>query len=123
MPKTPAVKIIPVILSGGQGMRLWPMSREDHPKQFCSMVDIEHSLMSETIRRVSDPEMFHPPIILGNHAHRFLIAGELKNCGFDAPEILIAPCVRNTAPAITAAALHVHRRYPGALMLVLPTDH
>jgi mannose-1-phosphate guanylyltransferase/mannose-6-phosphate isomerase len=122
MQPMPIQKIIPVILSGGSGTRLWPVSREDHPKQFHGLFDSRTTLMQETIRRVTNPAMFHPPVILGNHAHRFLIAEQAKICGIENPEILIEPCARNTAPAITAAALYIRERYGDVLMLVLPTD-
>jgi mannose-1-phosphate guanylyltransferase / mannose-6-phosphate isomerase len=115
-------KVVPVILSGGSGTRLWPVSREDHPKQFYGLFDSSHSLMEDTLERVKDTDRFHPPIILGNQAHRFLIMEQLKHVGISSASILIEPCARNTGPAITAAAFYVKSRYPDSLMLVLPTD-
>lgn len=115
-------KIVPVILSGGSGSRLWPLSRESHPKQFIGVLDVKTPIIQETIRRVQDAERFHPPLVIGNNAHRFLLAEQLKACGIGAPEILIEPCVRNTAPAIATAALYIQQKYGDALMLVLPTD-
>jgi mannose-1-phosphate guanylyltransferase/mannose-6-phosphate isomerase len=114
--------IVPVILSGGSGTRLWPMSREDRPKQFCGLLNPASSLMEDTISRVADTTLFHPPVILGNHAHRFLIAEKLAQAGVVDSHIIVEPCIRNTAPAIAAAALYIADRYGDALMLVLPTD-
>jgi mannose-1-phosphate guanylyltransferase/mannose-6-phosphate isomerase len=114
-------KIVPVILSGGLGTRLWPMSRDDHPKQFYGLHDSDTSLMQDVINRVSNPELFHSPVITGNHMHRFLIAEQCTRAGISG-EIIVEPCSRNTASAITAAAMHLHQTHPDALMLVLPTD-
>jgi mannose-1-phosphate guanylyltransferase/mannose-6-phosphate isomerase len=115
-------KIVPIILSGGSGTRLWPLSREAHPKQFFRLLNPDASLMQETMARVSNPSRFTAPIVIGNHQHRFLIAEQLREAGIESPEILIEPRARNTAPAIAAAALYVQQRYGNAPLLVLPTD-
>ncbi len=116
-------KILPVILSGGSGTRLWPLSRNSYPKQFLGLINSEIPIIHDTINRVSDPRLFHPPLIIGNTAHRFLLAEHMRKCGIESPEIIIEPCARNTAPAITTAALYMRERYGDALMLVLPIDH
>lgn len=120
--QTAAPSIIPLILSGGSGTRLWPVSREDCPKQFFGLLDARHSLLEDTIHRVSDPSLFAAPVVMGNQAHRHLIREQLERSGVTSPQIIIEPCGRNTAPAITAAALLMQAR-ANALMLVLPTDH
>lgn len=118
------LKIVPVILSGGAGTRLWPISRAAYPKQFIGIVHAHTPVIQETLARVGDPDLFHPPVMIGSDAHRFLLAEHMKTCGIAQPEILIEPCARSTAPAIAAAALYVKQRYGNnALMLVLPTDH
>ncbi len=116
-------KLVPVILSGGSGTRLWPLSRDARPKQFLGLVDPRVPLIEETIRRVLDTQTFHAPVMIGNADHRFLLAEQMHACGFSAPDILIEPVTRNTAAAIAVAALHLRARYGDALMLVLPTDH
>jgi len=115
-------RIVPVILSGGSGTRLWPVSRDDRPKQFFNLLSNEHTIMQETMARVSDPAIFTEPVIVGVEQHRFLITEQLKAMNILSPEIIIEPCGRNTAAAITMAALHIAERYGNAIMLVLPTD-
>jgi len=119
----PENKIVPVILSGGSGTRLWPMSRDSYPKQFLGVVNSATPIIQDTINRVTNTQLFHPPLMIGKDAHRFLLAEHMKKCGIEHPDIIIEPCARNTAPAITAAALYIRQHYGNALMLVLPTDH
>ena len=114
-------RIHPVILSGGAGTRLWPMSRELYPKQVLALTS-ELSLLQETARRVAG-EAFAAPIIVSNDAHRFIIAEQLRQIGIAPETIVLEPVARNTAPAAAAAAAILSRRDPEALMLVLPSDH
>ena len=114
--------IHPVILSGGTGSRLWPMSRALFPKQLQPLVGL-NSLLQETALRVADPKRFHAPIIVCNAEHRFAVAEQLRQVDRPAAAILLEPVARNTAPAIAAAAEVLIQRDPDAVMLVLPSDH
>ncbi len=113
-------KIHPVLLSGGAGTRLWPVSRALYPKQLMPLVS-EQSLLQETALRVAGAERFAPPILVCNEEHRFIIAEQLRAIGAPAHTILLEPEGRNTAPAAAAAALTLGD--PDALLLVLPSDH
>ncbi len=116
--------IVPVILCGGTGSRLWPMSRSQFPKQFISFGDDpKASLLSETVRRIRRKAHVARPVVMTNEAHRFLVAEHLRHSGYEQADIILEPAMRNTAPAITAAALYLRSRYKDALMLVLPSDH
>jgi mannose-1-phosphate guanylyltransferase / mannose-6-phosphate isomerase len=115
-------KIFPVILSGGSGTRLWPLSRALYPKQFLPLVS-ERTMLQETVARVLDPSRFHPPLILCNDEHRFLVAEQLREIEVAPLDIVLEPRSRNTGPAIAAAALFLSRIDPDAVMLVLPSDH
>lgn len=115
------MKVIPIILSGGSGTRLWPLSRASRPKQFLRF-GTEHSLIQETALRCRS-EVFDPrPIVVGADAHRFLLAQDLSDVGIEA-DILLEPMVRNTCAAITAGCLHAVSRDPEAVVLVLAADH
>jgi mannose-1-phosphate guanylyltransferase/mannose-6-phosphate isomerase len=116
------VRIVPVILAGGSGSRLWPMSRRLLPKQFLPLVG-EHTLFQETVLRLRDLQECDAPIVVANAEHRFLAADQLQAIGVKAGALILEPVGRNTAPAIAAAALQVAGRDPGALLLVLPSDH
>jgi len=113
--------VIPVILSGGAGTRLWPLSRQLRPKQFLN-VHGETSMFSQTLARVSG-EPFGPPMVVCNDQHRFLVAEELRSLEITARDIILEPAARNTAPAIATAALRILEQEPNAIMLVLPSDH
>jgi mannose-1-phosphate guanylyltransferase/mannose-1-phosphate guanylyltransferase/mannose-6-phosphate isomerase len=114
--------ILPVILSGGEGKRLWPLSRAERPKQFLALTGPE-TLLQQTARRLTDPALFAPPIVIGAMAHRFLIAEQLRAAGIDADAIVLEPVARNTAPAVAVGALMALARDPAALILVAPADH
>lgn len=114
-------QIHPVILSGGTGTRLWPVSRELKPKQFQPVVS-RQSLFSETLGRLGDAR-FAPPLVVCNDDHRFLVAEEFRAANSDPHAILLEPASRNTAPAIAAAAFFISQTLSDALMAVLPSDH
>ncbi|MCA1907036.1 MAG: mannose-1-phosphate guanylyltransferase/mannose-6-phosphate isomerase [Magnetospirillum sp.] len=109
-------EIVPVILSGGAGTRLWPLSREMQPKQLLSLTG-EATLLQDTARRLPGR-----PVIVCNQEHRFIVAEQLREAGIDPRTIVIEPVGRNTAPAAAAAALLVQSE-PDALLLVMPSDH
>jgi mannose-1-phosphate guanylyltransferase/mannose-6-phosphate isomerase len=113
--------MIPVILSGGSGTRLWPLSREAFPKQFLSLMG-EESMLQATWRRVA-PLSTSAPIVVANEAHRFMVAEQLRQAGSAPSAILLEPEGRNTAPAIAVAALEALRSGGDPLLLVLPSDH
>ena len=113
--------MIPVILSGGSGTRLWPLSREAFPKQFLSLVG-DRSMLQATWARVA-PLASGAPIVVAGEEHRFMVAEQLREAGCDGPTILLEPVARNTAPAIAVAALEAMRGGQDPLLLVLPSDH
>ncbi len=116
--------VVPVILSGGMGSRLWPMSRSKYPKQFLSFSDNPNtSLLQQTAQRIGRKKPMQSPVVVSNEEHRFLVAEHMKAAGFEDADIILEPMMRNTAPAITAAALYIRSLYKNALMLVLPSDH
>jgi mannose-1-phosphate guanylyltransferase / mannose-6-phosphate isomerase len=114
-------QIIPVILCGGMGSRLWPLSRKNYPKQFLSLGEGDKSLLQDTVIRVRG-QGFLPPVIVTNEEHRFLVAEHMRAIGC-ACDIVLEPEGRNTAPAVAAAALFIQEKYGNAHMLVLPSDH
>lgn len=119
-PHAPAPDIIPVILSGGSGTRLWPVSRESFPKQLWPLLSA-HSLIQETALRARGPG-FAPPIIVCNEAHRFLIAEQLRAAGIEGARIVLEPVGRNSGPAIAAAALLVAEENPDAVLWMMAAD-
>ena len=112
--------VVPVLLSGGSGTRLWPVSRESFPKQFWQLVS-DRSLIEETARRALG-EGFAPPIVVCNQAHRFLVAEQLRRAGVAAPRIVLEPVGRNSAPAIGAAALLVAEQDPDTVLWMMAAD-
>lgn len=113
--------IIPVILSGGSGTRLWPLSRSMYPKQFIRFFK-SGSLLGSTLRRVAGGD-FTPPIIICNNDHRFLVREELSAAAMKAEAIILEPVARNTAPAVAIAALAALQKSPDAVIAVMPSDH
>ncbi|MBK30555.1 MAG: mannose-1-phosphate guanylyltransferase/mannose-6-phosphate isomerase [Euryarchaeota archaeon] len=114
-------QIFPVILSGGVGARLWPLSRKLRPKQFLGLLDQGLSLFRASIDNIRGEE-YTPPLIVCNDDHRFLVAEELRNSRVRAKDIILETVARNTAPAITVAALRVFSLQPNGIMLVMPSD-
>lgn len=113
--------IVPVILSGGSGTRLWPVSRESFPKQLWPLIS-DLSLLQETVLRARG-ERFAPPVIVCNNEHRFLIAEQLRDAGVTDARIMLEPVGRNSAPAIAAAAMLVAEQDPDAVLWLLAADH
>jgi len=117
--------VFPVILSGGTGSRLWPLSRETYPKQLIALVD-EHTLLQATALRLTALEDLRSPIVVCNEAHRFMVAEQLQAVGMTPDAILLEPVARNTAPAIATAALAalgLCDENDEPILLVMPTDH
>ena len=119
------MKIVPIILAGGSGKRLWPLSRKLRPKQFYSMINEEKSMLQETVLRLQGIADLTPPVIICNKHHRFLVGEQLHSLGIIDSSILVEPSGKNTAPAVSAAAYFSLRKYKDEeiLLLVLPSDH
>ena len=113
--------ITPILLCGGSGTRLWPLSRKSYPKQFVPLTG-DKTLFQASAERLSGPE-FAPPVVLTNSDFRFIVTEQLLGAAIDPGAILIEPDGRNTAPAILAAALWLEQSDPDSLMLVAPSDH
>lgn len=114
-------KIHPVILSGGSGSRLWPVSRQLFPKQLLPLVS-DRSMIQETASRVSGPG-FEAPLVICNEEHRFIIAEQFREISIPPRHLVLEPVGRNTAPAAAVAALMVQRLDTDAIVLLLPSDH
>lgn len=118
--------ILPVILAGGSGTRLWPLSRQSYPKQFLYLVDQQYTMLQLTIKRLDNlSKQMLPPIIVCNENHRFIVAEQLRQINITQASIILEPCAKNTAPAITLAALQAQELYPNknVSLLVLSADH
>ena len=113
--------IVPVILSGGTGSRLWPVSRESFPKQFWPLLG-RHTMIQETALRAHGAD-FAPPVVVSNNEHRFVVAEQLREAGIAGARILLEPVGRNSAPAILAAALLVAETDPDAVLWMMAADH
>jgi mannose-1-phosphate guanylyltransferase / mannose-6-phosphate isomerase len=114
-------RIIPLIMCGGAGTRLWPASREVRPKQFLSLFGAR-STFQDTILRVSDPSLFERPIIITNTAYRFMVIEQLAGIGIEA-DVLLEPMRRDSGPAIAVGALFAEKRRDDAVVLALAADH
>jgi len=114
--------ITPVILCGGNGTRLWPLSRDLYPKQLLTLTG-DTTLLQQTALRLAGMEEVGPPLILCNENHRFLVAEQLRQVGIEAAAIILEPVGRNTAPAAALAALHTNGSTNDATLLILPADH
>ncbi|BAU72793.1 mannose-1-phosphate guanylyltransferase/mannose-6-phosphate isomerase [Metapseudomonas furukawaii] len=113
--------MIPVILSGGSGSRLWPLSRKQYPKQFLALTG-EKTLFQQTLQRL-DFEGMQPAVLVANQDHRFIVQEQLDAIGLEAQSMLLEPFGRNTAPAVAMAAMQLLAEGRDELMLVLPADH
>ena len=116
------MKIVPVILSGGSGTRLWPLSRKQYPKQYLPLVS-DNTMLQETILRLSGLDNLAEPIIICNEEHRFIVAEQCQQINITNPTILLEPIGRNTAPAIAAAAIQAQKISEDSMLLVLSADH
>ena len=118
------MKIQPVIMSGGAGTRLWPMSRKSHPKQFLELVT-DKTMFQETALRVapSADSNFLDPIVIAGATHGALVADQLSDIGLRANDVILEPCPRNTAAVAAVAAIHSERKNGDALILLMPADH
>ena len=116
------MKIVPVILSGGSGTRLWPLSRKKYPKQYLPLVS-DNTMLQETILRLNGLDNLAEPIIICNKEHRFIVAEQCQQINITNPTILLEPIGRNTAPAIAAAAIQAQKISEDSILLVLSADH
>lgn len=113
-------RVVPVVLSGGTGSRLWPVSRESFPKQFWPLLT-ERTLLQETLLRGKGPA-FAPPLVVCNEQHRFVVAEQLREIGIADARIVLEPVARNSAPAIAAAAFLVAEKSPEAVLWIMAAD-
>ncbi|MFM7067028.1 MAG: mannose-1-phosphate guanylyltransferase, partial [Gammaproteobacteria bacterium] len=117
------MKLVPVILSGGAGSRLWPLSREQFPKQLLPLAG-EKTMLQETALRVAAWPGIAAPIVVANEHHRFIVAEQMRQVGLPPADLILEPVGRNTAPAVAAAALSaLQTAGEEALLLVMPADH
>jgi len=114
--------IVPVILAGGSGTRLWPLSREFYPKQLINMYN-QHTMLQNTVLRLADREGMDDPLIVCNDVHRFMTAEQLRQIEVMPRAIILEPAAKNTAPAIALAAIQLTEQGEDPVMLVLPADH
>lgn len=114
--------IIPIILSGGVGTRLWPVSRREYPKQFLPLLN-EHSMLQNTVERIMGIENIQAPIVVCHENNRFIAAEQLRQIDVSPNSIILESVINNTAPAIALAAFHVAQKNEDAIVLVAPADH
>ena len=114
-------RLIPVVMCGGAGTRLWPVSRESMPKQFVPLID-ERSTFQQVLGRIADAELFERPIIITNSDFRFIVAEQLRECAIEA-DIVLEPMRRDSAMAVAVAAALARERDPEAAVLILAADH
>ena len=119
------MNIQPVILAGGSGTRLWPLSRSTHPKQFLPLLE-GSTLLDTTLERMKGrfkDESALSPLVICSQENRFFVAEHFRKADIDDGQIILEPCGRNTAPALTLAALHIMESTDDAVMFVAPSDH
>ena len=114
--------LLPVVMSGGSGTRLWPLSRKLYPKQFLPLVNSD-TMFQNTINRIQGISGILPPVVICNEEHRFIVAEQLRSSNFNSSGILLEPVGKNTAPAVAVAALHAVRAGDDPVLLVLAADH
>ena len=114
--------MIPVVMSGGSGTRLWPLSRKNKPKQFLALFG-DNTMFQQTLMRLDGIKDLAPPTIVCSNDHRFMVAEQLHEIGSTAPTIILEPVPRNTAPAVAIAALQAVRDGDDPILLVLAADH
>lgn len=114
--------IVPIIMCGGTGTRLWPLSREAYPKQFLA-IQGERTLFQQTVMRVTGSSEFAQPIVVANEEHRFIVTEQLRAIGVADSTLLVEPMGRNTAPAAAVAAMHALELNADAIILIMPADH
>ena len=121
------LEVVPVILSGGTGSRLWPLSRKNFPKQFSVIVENKKSLFQNTVERLlylkNHKYKFLSPLIITNRDHKYLVLDQLGELAITNPTIILEPSGRNTAPALTIAALELISNNNDPIMIVAPSDH
>jgi len=113
--------ILPVIMCGGSGTRMWPLSRESHPKQFLPLIS-ERSSFEEVLRTLARPDIFAPPVAITNREYRFLVGEQMERAGVSG-DIVLEPMRRDSAPAVAVAAEIANRRAPGTIVAMLAADH
>ncbi len=113
--------LIPIILCGGSGTRLWPLSRKTYPKQFLSLLH-EETILQKTIGRLQGLE-YENPIFVCNEEHRFIVAEQARQVGIEDATIILEPFGKNTAPAIAVAAIYARQNHKNPTLLVLSADH
>ena len=116
------MKITPVVLAGGSGTRLWPLSRNQYPKQYLPLVS-NHTMLQETLLRLEGLKNMTPPIVICNSDHRFLVAEQLAQISIINPTILLEPIGKNTAPAIAVGAFQSFKMNNNSILLFLSADH
>ena len=125
--RTPVTSLCPVIMAGGGGTRLWPLSRAGHPKQFLALSGPDRTLLQDSLERLqglaSNTRVFTPAVVVTNESYRFLLLEQLNVSGHGDASVILEPTGRNTAPALTLAALQAIEAGADPVMLVCPADH